>query len=68
MIKSLNFNNYINSYRVALAKQILKSSKASTLSIEGIGVESGFRSKTTFYSAFKKNVNMTPAQYKNSKD
>ncbi|WP_299713694.1 AraC family transcriptional regulator [uncultured Tenacibaculum sp.] len=67
-IKSLNFNNYINSYRVALAKQILKSSKASTLSIEGIGVESGFRSKTTFYNAFKKNVNMTPAQYKNSKD
>ena len=63
-IKSLNFNNYINYYRIDLAKEILKSSKANTLSIEGVGIESGFRSKATFYNAFKKNVNMTPAQYK----
>lgn len=63
-IKSLNFNNYINFFRVVLAKEILKSQKANNLSIEGVGLEAGFHSKTTFYSAFKKSVNMTPAQYK----
>ena len=65
-VKSLNFNNYINSFRVGLAKKLLKSEGTKNLSIEGIGFEAGFHTKATFYSAFKKNVNMTPAQYKSS--
>lgn len=65
-VKSLNFNNYINYFRVELAKKLLKSEETQNLSIEGIGFEAGFHTKATFYSAFKKNVNMTPAQYKSS--
>jgi AraC-like DNA-binding protein len=65
-IKSINFNNFINSFRVELAKKLLKSEQARNLSIEGIGIEAGFHSKTTFYSAFKKFEEMTPAQYKSS--
>ncbi|CAL2101719.1 helix-turn-helix domain-containing protein [Tenacibaculum sp. 190130A14a] len=65
-VKSQNFNSYINSFRVELAKKLLKSNEAQHLSIEGIGLEAGFHTKATFYNAFKKNVHMTPAQYKSS--
>ncbi len=62
----INFNNYINSLRVEKAKELLKSDAVKHLSVEGIGSEVGFHSKTTFYSAFKKFENMTPAQFRNS--
>jgi len=62
----INFNNYINSLRVEKAKQLLKSDAVQHLSVEGIGSEVGFHSKTTFYSSFKKFENMTPAQFRNS--
>ena len=65
-IKSINFNNFINSFRVELAKELLKSESTKNLSIEGIGIEAGFHSKTTFYGAFKKFEDMTPTQYKSS--
>ncbi len=59
-----NFNNYINSFRVEYAKELLVTNKFSNLSIEGIGIEAGFHSKSTFYAAFKKIENTTPAQYR----
>lgn len=65
-ITSQNFNNYINEYRVDLAKKMLRSNQTNNLSIEGIGIEAGFNSKATFYNAFKKNTKMTPSQYKRS--
>lgn len=34
------------------------------LTIEGIGQEVGFNSKSTFYKAFKTHMNQTPSQYK----
>ena len=61
-----NFNSYINAFRVVRAKTLLKSGLAKNLSIEGIGAEAGFHSKTTFYSSFRKVEGMTPAQYKSS--
>lgn len=59
-----NFNNFINSYRVAYAKELLKTGKADNWSIEGIGSAAGFHSKTTFYAAFKKMEGTTPGKYK----
>ena len=59
----VNFNNYINSYRIEYAKELFKSEASKNLTIEGIGIESGFRSKTTFYSAFNKIEGTTPANY-----
>ncbi len=57
-----NFNNYINSFRVEYAKELFSSDQCKNLSIEGIGMEAGFHSKSTFYAAFKKIEGTTPAK------
>lgn len=61
-----NFNTYINSFRVEKAKELLRSDIANNLSVEGIGNEVGFQSKSTFYDAFKKYTGTTPSRFKNS--
>ena len=58
-----NFNNYINLFRVEYAKKLLLSDRSKTINIESIGQESGFKSNSSFYSAFKKNMNLTPLQF-----
>ena len=45
--EDLNFNKYINQKRIAHAKEILLNPNFSNYSLEGIGHESGFRSKST---------------------
>lgn len=63
---SLNksFPNLINEYRVEYAKMMILENDILTL--EAIGNEAGFKSKSAFYRAFKKQLNMTPAAYKHS--
>jgi YesN/AraC family two-component response regulator len=62
-----NFKSYINSFRVAEAKKLLKQKESNYLSIEGIGIEVGFQSKSVFYEAFKKDTGTTPYMFKNQK-
>jgi len=57
-----SFSVFINEYRIEKAQELLKSD--SKFSIEGIGHESGFNSKSTFYTAFKKLTGMTPTEYR----
>lgn len=58
-----NFNQFINQLRVAEAKKLLVDDKYAHINILGIGYECGFNSKSAFYTAFKKEVNLTPAKY-----
>jgi AraC-like DNA-binding protein len=60
-----NFFQYVNEYRIEYAKRLLKDSQ-SKLSILGIAYESGFNSKTSFNTTFKKLTDQTPSEYKNS--
>lgn len=63
-----NFNRFINKYRIEEAKQLLLNKKLEHLNMEGIGLEAGFNSNSSFYTAFKKELNITPLQFlKNSK-
>lgn len=55
------FTNFVNEYRVEAACELLASEHQFTL--EGIGYEVGFRSKSNFYATFKKYKNCTPSQY-----
>lgn len=56
-----NFANYLNSFRVAAAQEKLKEGTNYTL--EALGYDCGFNSKSTFYTAFKRHAGLTPAQY-----
>jgi AraC-like DNA-binding protein len=58
-----NFNDYINEFRVQLAKELLVDTEYKNYTITSIGLESGFNSKSTFYSTFKKHTGKTPAEY-----
>ncbi|MEQ9298620.1 MAG: helix-turn-helix domain-containing protein [Cyclobacteriaceae bacterium] len=59
------FSRYIKAYRVEEAKQLIAS--RHELSLEGIGFEAGFSSKSAFFEAFKKLEGSTPAQYKKAR-
>lgn len=62
----MSFNDYINSFRVEEAKSYLRHPDFSNYTLEAIGLEAGFNSKSTFYATFKKSTGLTPLQFKNS--
>ncbi len=57
-----SFPAFINEYRIDSAKQLIVSQ--SQFSLEAIGYECGFNSKSTFFAAFKKYTGTTPAKFK----
>jgi AraC-like DNA-binding protein len=59
-----SFSVFINEYRIEAAKELLITKKEFT--IEAIGYECGFNSKSTFFTAFKNITKTTPATYKKS--
>ncbi len=59
-----NFFQYVNEYRIDYAKKLLKDNRNNHFSILGIAYESGFNSKTSFNTTFKKLTNQTPSEYK----
>jgi len=59
-----NFSDFINSLRVKQAKKFLSDNEFSEYTIVAIGLECGFNSKSTFYSAFKKFTSETPTTYR----
>ena len=61
---NLNFKSYVNQLRIQRALTLLKNPKFKNYTMDAIGVEVGFKSKTTFYRAFKKEMNCTPIEYK----
>ncbi|OEK03978.1 helix-turn-helix domain-containing protein [Roseivirga misakiensis] len=58
------FSHFIRNYRVNEAKRLIEV--RDELSLEGIGFEAGFNSKSAFFEAFKKVTSVTPAAYKKS--
>ncbi len=60
----VNFYDFINGYRVEEAKQLMVSAGQEKLNILSIALDSGFNSKSAFYTAFKKVTSMTPGQYR----
>ncbi len=57
-----NFTSYVNEYRINEACRMI--GEQHPYSLEAIGYEVGFNSKSTFYAAFKKIRGTTPMFYK----
>jgi AraC-like DNA-binding protein len=60
----LNFNEWVNNYRVDKALGIIKTDTKNQLTIEGIGFDAGFKSRSAMYSAFKKKLGQSPGHFR----
>ena len=60
------YYDFINEYRVEEFKNKLKDPSTLNYNLISIAFESGFKSKTSFNTVFKKHTNRTPSEYKNS--
>lgn len=58
----VSFRSYLNSFRIAEAKKILKENPET--SILSVAYTTGFGSKTAFNVEFKKSTGMSPLQYR----
>ena len=57
-----NFYDYINKLRINYAKELL-ADKSYTRNILAVAYDSGFKSRSAFYTAFRKWENKTPSQF-----
>ena len=61
--KKQSFNDFRNEWRINNAKKLIREGKASELTMEAIGLLSGFSSRNTFLAAFKKAEGIAPAVF-----
>ncbi|WP_299120903.1 helix-turn-helix domain-containing protein [uncultured Winogradskyella sp.] len=59
----MNFNDFINHYRIEAVKHKLEAGEHNTTTLLGIALDSGFNSKATFNRAFKKSTSLSPKDY-----
>ena len=61
--KKQSFNDFRNSWRIKHAKNLILAGKANELTLEAIGLLSGFSSRNTFFTAFKKAEGISPGVF-----
>ncbi|PIF31660.1 AraC family transcriptional regulator [Flavobacterium sp. 9] len=61
-----HFYDFVNTYRIEEAMEILKDSTKSKMTVLEILYEVGFNSKSSFNTAFKKHTGDTPTVYRKS--
>lgn len=59
----LKFNEFVNQYRIGEVKELLQDTELN-YTIEALADEVGFSSTSSFYTAFKKVVRLTPQQFR----
>lgn len=59
--KGCSFSQFVNSYRVAYAQQLMR--EQSDIKMSQVGQESGFANDTTFYRVFKTITGLTPSEW-----
>jgi AraC-like DNA-binding protein len=63
----MSFFDYLNSFRVDHAKRLLTEMSGHENAVLDVAFAVGFNSNSAFYTAFKKRVGQTPAQFRRSK-
>ena len=59
-VKKQSFSDYRNKWRIDNAKKLISEGKASGLTLEAIGLQSGFATRNTFLTAFKRSEGISP--------
>ncbi|MCL7754456.1 helix-turn-helix domain-containing protein [Polaribacter sp. Z022] len=62
-IMGINFNEFLNKYRLEHFKSIALNPKFNHITILGLAYDSGFNSKSVFNTYFKKTESTTPSQW-----
>ncbi len=62
----VNFNEYVNLYRINEAKRLLSDEKLFNLSINEIYAQAGFNSKSAFHRFFSRLVGVSPTEFRRS--
>lgn len=58
------FNTLVNEYRIREAcRRIADHENYGHLNLEGLSASVGFKSRTTFFNAFKSVTGLTPSEY-----
>jgi AraC-like DNA-binding protein len=55
---------FINEYRIGEAKKLLQDPSFDKYSIEAIGMEAGFKSRSAFYTTFKSHTALSPGKFR----
>ncbi len=59
----LNFNDFVNNYRIESVKEKLKAGEQKIQTLLSIAYDCGFNSKATFNRAFKKSTGVSPKEW-----
>jgi len=59
-----NFPDFINEYRIKEVQKLLTLTQYEKMTLEAIGYECGFGSRSSFNKAFKKHTGFTPSQFR----
>ncbi len=57
------FTQLRTSYRIEYAKKLLLQGDLDSKTLQGVWMESGFSSKTNFFTTFKEETGLTPTEY-----
>ncbi|WP_306013040.1 MULTISPECIES: helix-turn-helix domain-containing protein [unclassified Allomuricauda] len=59
----MNFNQYVNNFRIAAFKERVKEGQSKTFTLTSIAYECGFNSKSTFNRVFKSTCGVSPSEF-----
>jgi YesN/AraC family two-component response regulator len=62
-VKKQSFSDFRNKFRVNHAKMLILEPKSANLTLEAIGLQSGFATRNTFFTAFKKTEGISPSAF-----
>jgi len=62
LTKEMNFNNFVNAYRVEKVKELMHSDSRK-YTLKYIYLSSGFKNQSSFNKAFKLKEGITPSEY-----
>ena len=61
--QKVKFYDYVNQFRVKAFVVKVRTEEVAHLSLTGVALECGFKSKSSFYRAFKQSMGISPAAY-----